>query len=58
VLVISSHGGALRGAVARLLGLPTGNWGSFSGLRNCHWGVLVKGRHGWVVDSWNVGVLD
>jgi probable phosphoglycerate mutase len=57
VLVISSHGGALRGAVARMLGLTTGNWGSFGGLRNCHWGVLVQGRHGWVVDSWNVGVL-
>jgi probable phosphoglycerate mutase len=57
VLVISSHGGALRGAVARMLGLSTGNWGSFAGLRNCHWGVLVHGRHGWVVDSWNVGVL-
>jgi glucosyl-3-phosphoglycerate phosphatase len=54
VLVLTSHGGALRGAVAHLLGLPTGTWGSFGGLRNCHWGVLVSGRHGWYVDAWNL----
>lgn len=56
ILVVTSHGGALRGAVAKMLGLPTATWGSFGGLRNCHWAVLAPGRHGWMVDAWNLGV--
>ncbi|GAB2698128.1 histidine phosphatase family protein [Thalassiella azotivora] len=55
VLVVASHGGALRDATARLLGLPFGSWAVFAGLRNCHWGVLTHGRRGWSVDAWNVG---
>ncbi|NUP73119.1 MAG: histidine phosphatase family protein [Sinomonas sp.] len=43
-LVVVSHGGAIRVALATLLGLPHGLWGSLSGLSNCNWSVLEERR--------------
>lgn len=56
VLVIASHGAALRGATLTLMGLPVSNWGIFVGLANTHWSTLVPGgRGGWQLLQYNVG---
>jgi glucosyl-3-phosphoglycerate phosphatase len=55
VLVVTAHGGALRGAMLRLLGLPLGAWGRFAGLANTHWALLHRRASGWSVAEYNVG---
>jgi broad specificity phosphatase PhoE len=55
VLVVASHGGALRGAMLHLLGLPTAAWSRFAGLANTHWALLDRRRDGWSVAEYNVG---
>ncbi|WP_343317488.1 histidine phosphatase family protein [Arthrobacter sp. TMP15] len=39
-LVVTTHGGATRVALAKLLGLPEHLWRTLSGLSNCHWSVV------------------
>lgn len=39
-LVVTTHGGATRVALAKLLGLPESLWRTLSGLSNCHWSVV------------------
>lgn len=41
-LVVISHGGALRVAIASLLGLEPASWGAIGGLSNCCWSVLTE----------------
>ncbi|GAA1340291.1 histidine phosphatase family protein [Arthrobacter roseus] len=41
-LLIVSHGGAIRVALAAVLGLPQEYWGVISGVTNCHWSVLEE----------------
>lgn len=55
VLVITAHGGALRGAMLRLLGLPLEAWGRFAGLANTHWALLQRRSAGWSCAEYNVG---
>jgi glucosyl-3-phosphoglycerate phosphatase len=55
LLVVASHGAALRGALVRLLGLPGDSWVRFDGLRNAHWAELVRRRDSWVLGEYNVG---
>lgn len=56
VLVVASHGGALRGAMLRMLGLPLAAWSCFSGLANTHWAVLERRTAGgWRLAEYNVG---
>ncbi|MFP5335655.1 MAG: histidine phosphatase family protein [Actinomycetes bacterium] len=55
VLVVTAHGGALRGAMLELLGLPISAWPSFAGLANAHWAVLDRRPSGWSVAEYNVG---
>ena len=47
VLVIASHGAALRLGMLRWLGFPEELWSRFGGLANCSWSVLDEGRSGW-----------
>jgi glucosyl-3-phosphoglycerate phosphatase len=55
-LVVASHGGALRGAMLLLLGLPMASWPTFAGLANAHWAVLERLRSGgWRLAAYNVG---
>jgi probable phosphoglycerate mutase len=61
VLVVASHGAALRGATVDLLGLPRDAWVRFEGLRNAHWVQLTRHtRHGvddgWMLTEYNAGV--
>lgn len=47
LLVIASHGAALRLGIARTLGLPEELWSALGGLSNCSWSVLEEGSKGW-----------
>ncbi len=55
LLVVVSHGSAMRVGACRLLGLPQRCWSVLGGFDNCHWAWLVEQRHGWAVQGWNVG---
>lgn len=52
-LVVTTHGGATRVALAKLLGLPEPLWRTLSGLSNCHWSVVEA--VGPAVDGTGVG---
>jgi probable phosphoglycerate mutase len=57
VLVIASHGAAIRFGLAHLLGLPEDLWPVLGGLSNCSWSVLQEGRKGWRLLEHNAGTL-
>jgi glucosyl-3-phosphoglycerate phosphatase len=57
VLVVVSHGGAIRTTIGRLLGLPPSNWEALGGLSNCCWSVLGEGARGWRLLEHNAGSL-
>ncbi len=56
VLVIASHGMALRSALLRILGIPADRWDVLGHLGNTHWASLGRGRSGWFLAEYNVGV--
>ncbi|WP_343037955.1 histidine phosphatase family protein [Arthrobacter wenxiniae] len=64
-LVVATHGGATRVALAKLLGLPEGLWRTLSGLSNCHWSVVEQSHPSlagasewhWRLTEHNVGTL-
>ncbi len=55
--VVASHGGTIRGAIGRMLGLPVDHWRVLGGLANCCWSVLEEGRTGWRLVEHNAGSL-
>ncbi|MCU1632489.1 MAG: Histidine phosphatase family protein [Micrococcaceae bacterium] len=61
-LVVVSHGGSIRAALAALMGLPPARWGALAGLSNCHWSEVheVVGRSdalfSWQLTEHNVGL--
>ncbi|WP_084963060.1 histidine phosphatase family protein [Thermoactinospora rubra] len=57
LLVIASHGAALRLGICALLGLPQELWSAIGGLGNCSWSVLEEGRKGWRLLEHNAGTL-
>lgn len=57
LLVVASHGAAIRLGIARLLGMPEGLWHVLGGLGNCSWSVLEEGRKGWRLLEHNAGTL-
>jgi glucosyl-3-phosphoglycerate phosphatase len=57
VLVVASHGAALRLGMLRWLGFPEELWSRFGGLVNCSWSVLDEGRSGWRLSEHNAGTL-
>ncbi|MFJ2116609.1 MULTISPECIES: histidine phosphatase family protein [unclassified Streptomyces] len=56
-LVVVSHGGAIRTAIGRLLGLDAYHWEGLGGLSNCCWSVLGEGARGWRLLEHNAGTL-
>jgi probable phosphoglycerate mutase len=56
-LVVATHGGAARVALARMLGLPSDLWSALGGLSNCCWSVLGEARRGWRLLEHNAGSL-
>lgn len=57
LVVVASHGAALRLGMCQLLGLPEELWERIGGLSNCCWSVLAEGRHGWRLVDHNAGTL-
>ncbi|MGP4111686.1 histidine phosphatase family protein [Streptomyces sp. 4N509B] len=57
VLVVVSHGGAIRTTIGRLIGLPPDTWEGLGGLSNCCWSVLGEGARGWRLLEHNAGSL-
>ncbi|MBG0830405.1 histidine phosphatase family protein [Planomonospora sp. ID67723] len=57
LLVVVSHGAAIRLGIARLMGLPEEHWPALGGLGNCSWSVLQEGRKGWRLLEHNAGTL-
>ncbi|MEV4294072.1 histidine phosphatase family protein [Microbispora rosea] len=57
LLVVASHGAALRLGICRMLGLPQEHWSALGGLGNCSWSVLEEGRRGWRLLEHNAGTL-
>jgi len=55
VLVVASHGAALRGAVLRLIGIGQISGHVLAPLGNAHWARLDRRRDGWVLSAYNVG---
>ncbi|MFD8010138.1 histidine phosphatase family protein [Streptomyces sp. NPDC058955] len=56
-LVVVSHGGTIRTAIGRLLGLEPHHWESLGGVSNCCWSVLGQGARGWRLLEHNAGSL-
>ncbi|WP_034277146.1 histidine phosphatase family protein [Actinospica robiniae] len=56
-IVVVTHGGTARVAIARLLGLPEQAAGVLGGLSNCCWSVLGEGHRGWRLLEHNAGSL-
>jgi broad specificity phosphatase PhoE len=58
LLVVASHGAALRLGMAHLLGFPEQIWERLGGLSNCCWSVLAEMRDGgWRLIEHNAGTL-
>ncbi|WP_019630395.1 histidine phosphatase family protein [Actinomadura atramentaria] len=58
LLVVASHGAALRLGMSALLGLPEEVWERLGGLSNCCWSVLSEMRDGgWRLTEHNAGTL-
>jgi broad specificity phosphatase PhoE len=58
LLVVASHGAALRLGMAHLLGLPEDLWERLGGLANCSWSVVTEMRDGgWRLVEHNAGTL-
>ncbi|WP_018658297.1 histidine phosphatase family protein [Actinomadura flavalba] len=58
LLVVASHGAALRLGMSHLLGIPENIWERFGGLSNCCWSVLAEMRDGgWRLVEHNAGTL-
>ncbi|GAA2892687.1 histidine phosphatase family protein [Streptosporangium fragile] len=57
LLVVASHGAAIRLGIAKLMNLPQEIWPALGGLGNCSWSVLEEGRKGWRLLEHNAGTL-
>jgi probable phosphoglycerate mutase len=55
--VVTSHGGAIRSIIGRMMGLPVEHWRSFGVLANCCWSVLEESRDAWRLVEHNAGSL-
>ncbi|MBF9070337.1 histidine phosphatase family protein [Streptacidiphilus fuscans] len=56
-LVVVSHGGTIRMAIGRMIGLEPSSWEALGGLSNCCWSVLGPGYRGWRLEEHNAGTL-
>jgi probable phosphoglycerate mutase len=57
LVVVVSHGAAIRLGMARLLGLPEDLWGAIGPLANCAWSVLGRRSSRWRLIEHNAGTL-
>jgi probable phosphoglycerate mutase len=57
LVVVVSHGAALRLGMSRLLGMPEELFGVLGPLSNCSWSVLAMRKPGWRLIEHNAGTL-
>jgi broad specificity phosphatase PhoE len=57
LVVVVSHGAAIRLGAARLLGFPEELWGAVGPLANCAWSVVGRRRSRWRLLEHNAGTL-
>ena len=57
LVVVVSHGAALRLGMSRLLGLADEQFGVLGPLANCSWSVLTRRRERWRLVEHNAGTL-
>ena len=57
LVVVVSHGAAIRLGAARLLGFPEDLWGAVGPLANCAWSILGRRRTRWRLLEHNAGTL-
>ncbi|NYE94494.1 putative phosphoglycerate mutase [Psychromicrobium silvestre] len=59
LLIVVTHGGAIRSGLVAMLELPTEYWGILSGAGNCHWSVIEEQASGlnWRLTEHNAGSL-
>jgi len=57
LVVVVSHGAAIRLGAARLLGFPEELWGAVGPLANCAWSILGRRRTRWRLLEHNAGTL-
>ncbi|GAA0990421.1 histidine phosphatase family protein [Acrocarpospora macrocephala] len=57
LLVVASHGAAIRLGIAALLDLPEPLWPILGGLGNCSWSILEESSRGWRLTEHNAGTL-
>ena len=57
LVVVVSHGAAIRLGAAHLLGFPEDLWGTVGPLANCAWSVLGRRRSRWRLLEHNAGTL-
>jgi glucosyl-3-phosphoglycerate phosphatase len=57
LVVVVSHGAAIRFGVSQLLGLPPETWGVLGPLANCAWSVAERRRGRWRLVEHNAGTL-
>ncbi|GIH28047.1 phosphoglycerate mutase [Acrocarpospora phusangensis] len=57
LLVVASHGAAIRLGIAALLDLPEPLWPALGGLGNCSWSILEEAPRGWRLTEHNAGTL-
>lgn len=55
--VLTTHGGAARLGIARLIGLPFERWTALGVLSNAAWSLLTQSAGGWVLVEHNAGTL-
>lgn len=54
VLVVASHGAAIRVGICAMLGLPAPLWQRLESLSNCAWSVLRQAPANWTEDGWRL----
>lgn len=54
LLVVSSHGAAIRYGIGALLGLDPGQWRRLGPLSNCAWSVIDETPAGWQPSGWRL----
>lgn len=57
LMIVTTHGGAARCVLGRLLNLPQTHWGVIGGLSNAAWSILQRNSRGWHMVEHNAGSI-
>lgn len=57
LMIVTTHGGAARCVLGRLLNLPQTHWGVIGGLSNAAWSILQLNSRGWHMVEHNAGSI-